>query len=552
MGLSLTFHGAAECVTGFCARLSGDGFNILVDCGMFQGPKTLKALNYEPFPFDAGLIDAVLLTHAHIDHSGMLPKLMRAGFKGPIYATAPTRDLCGVMLADSGGIQESEVRFLNRRNQHRGRPLVEPIYTERDARKTLELFETVKLEEVVDIVPGVRARFWSAGHMLGATSVEVMVGPGDDPARILFSGDLGAGGQEYLHEPTGPVGIDHLVLESTYGDRERKRVDTAERRRLLAEELRQAHAAGGPLLMPTFAVGRAQELLLDILAVMESGDAPQGEIFLDSPLAIEATEVFLERGWNRDTGANPFTQLRHASHLHYLMQPQESDRLEKLRGWHIILAGSGMCDAGRIRRHLKRLLWRRDVTVLITGYQAVGTLGRLLVEGKKLVRIQGEDFQVTARIRTLDVYSAHADATGLVQWAQDRQPIKGQVFLAHGEPPALKGLAERLERAGFYPAKIAIPALDQTFELTRAEAHVVGSGPPRLGPGRAASLDWHNTRADLMARFNARVEDAPSDETRLRLLLALEGLLKDPQDASEPDPAPRSAPDKARIVRGPQ
>ena len=535
MALSLTFHGAAECVTGYCARLSGDGFDVLIDCGMFQGPKTLKALNYEPFPFKVEDVDAVLLTHAHIDHSGMLPKLMKAGYRGPIFATAPTRDLCEVMLADSGEIQEGEVAFLNRRNQHRGRPLVEPVYTARDAKRTMELFERVKFEELIEVAPGVRARFWTAGHMLGAASVEVMVGDGDDVTTILFSGDLGAGGQDYLPDPTGPAGVDHLVVESTYGDRERQRVDTAARRALLAEELRQAHKAGGPLLMPTFAVGRAQELMLDLLAVMEAGDAPRGEIFLDSPLAIEATDVFLERGWNRDTDGNPFTPLRHASNIHYLMKPQESDRLEKLRDWHIILAGSGMCDAGRIRRHLKRLLWRKEVTVLITGYQAVGTLGRLLVEGKKLVRIQGEDFQVRSRIRTLDVYSAHADANGLVEWVQARQPIRGDIFLAHGEPNALDGLAVRLERSGFYPAKLVKPALDQAFDLTRDQAQRIGATPSRLQPGRAATLDWHNARADLLARLAEQLEDAPSDEARLQLLLAVERAMK---AAAKSEPVP--------------
>lgn len=534
MALSLSFHGAAECVTGFCARLSGENFAILIDCGMFQGTKTLKALNYEPFPFDVEGIDAVILTHAHIDHSGMLPKLMKAGYRGPIFATAPTRDLCEVMLADSGEIQEGEVAFLNRRNQHRGRPLVEPVYTARDAKQTMELFERVKFEEVVEIAPGVRARFWTAGHMLGAASVEVMVGEGDDVTTILFSGDVGAGGQDYLPDPTGPAGIDHLVVESTYGDRERQRVDTAERRAMLAEELRQAHKAGGPLLMPTFAVGRAQELLLDLLAVMEAGDAPPGEIFLDSPLAIEATDVFLERGWNRDTEGNPFTPLRHASNLHYLMKPQESDQLEKLRDWHIILAGSGMCDAGRIRRHLKRLLWRKEVTVLITGYQAVGTLGRLLVEGKKLVRIQGEDFQVRSRIRTLDVYSAHADANGLVEWVQARQPIRGEIFLAHGEPAALDGLAKRLERTGFYPAKLITPALDQSFKLGPDQAERIDTSPSRLQPGRAATLDWHNARADLLARLGEQLEGASSDAARLQLLMTVERAMK---EVARPQPA---------------
>ena len=543
MALTLTFHGAAECVTGFCARLSSDDFTLLIDCGMFQGSKTLKALNYEPFPFDVSKVDAVLLTHAHIDHSGMLPKLMRAGYSGPIYATAATRALCEVMLADAGDIQESEVFHLNRRNQQRGRPQVEPVYTARDAANTMDLFRKVKIDDMVDIVPGVKARYWNAGHMLGAASIELIVEVDGETQTLLFSGDLGAGGQDYLPEPTGPSGIDHLVLESTYGDREREAADTVGRRRLLAEELRQAHAAGGPLLMPTFAVGRAQELLLDLLAVMESGEAPRGEIFLDSPLAIEATDVFLERGWNRDTETNSFTKLSHAAHLHYLMKPQESDQLERLRDWHIILAGSGMCDAGRIRRHLKRLLWRPEVTVLISGFQAAGTLGRLLVDGKRLVRIQGDDVRVKARIRVIDVYSAHADAAGLVRWASDRQPIKAQVFLAHGEPGALEGLSERLKAAGFDPARIAIPALDQTFQLSPSGgARLIGARPPRLAPGRAASLDWHNERADLFVRLNARIQEAPSEEARQRLLRALAAVL-DAADAEAGSSYPDTATD---------
>ncbi len=525
MSLTLSFHGAAECVTGFCARLTGEDFDILIDCGMFQGSKTLKALNYKPFPFDIEHIDAVLLTHAHIDHSGMLPKLMKAGYKGPIHATTQTRDLCAVMLADSGQIQESEVFHLNRRNQQRGLDLVEPIYTARDAERAMQLFETVKFDQIFEVAPGVRARFWHAGHMLGAASVEVIIGSGDTAEHILFSGDLGAGGQEYLPEPTGPTNIRHLVLESTYGDREREPSNTTKRRRLLAEELRLAHAAGGPLLMPTFAVGRAQELLLDLLAVMQSGEAPACEIFLDSPLAIEATQVFLEHGWNRDTQYNPFEAITDASNIRNLVKPRESDRLEKLRGWHIVMAGSGMCDAGRIRRHLKRLLSNNDVTVLITGYQAMGTLGRLLVEGKKLVSIQGEEIRVRAAIRVLDVYSAHADATGLVHWAQDRMPISGKIFLAHGEPEGLKGLATRLADAGFAKENIIIPTLDESFKLAGPKAEAVPGAAPRLPAGVAAMMDWHNARADLMARIRTRLEDAPDETARQGLLKALEAAL---------------------------
>jgi len=430
MTARLTFFGAAECVTGSCMLLELAGRRLLIDCGMFQGPKTLKALNYEPFPFAPKSINAVLLTHAHIDHSGLLPKLTRAGFRGPIFATRGTRDLCEVMLADSAGIQESEVRHLNRRNARRGLKTVEPIYDAGDVERTMRLFERVRPGEPLTLAGGLTATWWPAGHLLGAASIQVQTGEGEG-LNLLFSGDLGSGRQPFLPRPTGPRGVDHIILESTYGNRERIDLGLDERRRALTDELHQAKARGGPLLLPTFAVGRAQELILDLLAVMEAEPGLETEIFLDSPLAIEATDVFLRRGWNADTDSNPFEVLRHATRLHHLRRPQESDRLDRLSGWHIILAGSGMCDAGRIRRHLKRLLWRREVTVLMTGFQAAGTLGRLLVEGRRTVRIQGEETRVGARIRTLDCYSGHADATDLVEWLDGRGPLR------HDMPPAL-------------------------------------------------------------------------------------------------------------------
>lgn len=281
------------------------------------------------------------------------------------------------------------MRQLNRRNAQRGLRPVEPIYTGADVDPTLRLFQRVKFGEPTAILEGVQATWWAAGHLLGAASIQVEAGEGEEGLNLLFSGDLGSGRQPFLPAPAGPSGVDHVILESTYGDRERIDLELTARRRALTGELRQAKAAGGPLLLPTFAVGRAQELILDLLAVMEAEPDLAADIFLDSPLAIEATEVFLRRGWNPDSGENPFEPLRHATRLHRLLRPQESDRLERLSGWHVILAGSGMCDAGRIRRHLKRLLWRKEVTVLITGFQAAGTLGRYLVEGRSAVRIQG-------------------------------------------------------------------------------------------------------------------------------------------------------------------
>lgn len=528
MTVTLTFHGAAECVTGSCMLLDTGRVRLLVDCGMFQGPKTLKALNYEPFPFDVAKIDAVLLTHAHIDHSGLLPKLVRAGFRGPIFATRGTRDLCEVMLADAAGIQESEVRHLNRRNDQRGLKRVEPIYTTSDVEPTLRLFETVKFNALHAVENGIEAVWWPAGHLLGAASIEVRIRQDDAPLTLLFSGDVGSGRQPFLVRPSGPVGVDHIILETTYGDRERIDLELSARRRALAAELRAARSAGGPLLMPTFAIGRAQELILDLLAVMEAEPDLATEVFLDSPLAIEATEVFLRRGWNADTGDNPFESLRHATRLHHLLQPQESDRLEQLSGWHVILAGSGMCDAGRIRRHLKRLLWRKEVTVLITGFQAAGTLGRLLLEGRTAVRIQGEDVRVGARIRSLDCYSGHGDATDLVDWLKARGAVAGNVLLNHGEPQTLAAFAARLSGLGY---RLITPRFDQSYALTRDKAELIGHGLARLAPGQAARADWHNERAAFLSDLNSVLQQLPGDAERQTLIRRLEALINThPQD----------------------
>jgi metallo-beta-lactamase family protein len=520
VSLELTFHGAAGCVTGFCARLTSERASVLIDCGMFQGPKTLKALNYESFPFDPGEIDAVLLTHAHIDHSGLLPKLMRAGYKGPILATPGTRDLCAVMLPDAGDIQESEVRHLNRRNEQRGRDRVEPIYTARDAQRTLELFRTVKLGREFQAAPGVTARYWEAGHILGSASIQVTVETAEGPVSLLFSGDLGPGGRDFLPDPEGPSGVDHLILESTYGARARPTLDPAARRRQLARELRDARTAGGPLLIPAFAVERSQELLADLQILTRAGDIPEADIFLDSPLAIEATEVFRQRGWSPVMEANPFEDLRSSGRLMFLKEPWESDRLERLRGWHIILAASGMCDAGRVRKHLKRLLWRQDATVLLPGFQAVGTLGRILADGASSVRIQGEDIMVRARVRSLDIYSGHADQAGLVAWAQARAPVAGRVFLAHGEPEGLEALRDRLAGAGVAADRLVIPELDERFVLSKTGA-VAEPGGARILPAAAARPDWHNARARLMLDLNARLEALPSDAAREAFLESL-------------------------------
>lgn len=523
----LSFYGAAGCVTGACMLLESHKSRVLVECGMFQGTKTLKQLNYGEFPFDAASLDAVLLTHAHIDHSGLLPKLQLAGFEGPIFATAGTRDLCEVLLPDAGSIQEIEVSQLNRRNRHRGGVDLTPIFTSADARDTLTQFQTVHLKEWVSVAPGVRARWWNAGHILGAASIEVELHDDENeaPLRLCFSGDVGPGDRDLADDPDGPSDIDHLIVESTYGGTERKEFDTATRRRILRDELRSAHAAGGPLLIPAFAVERTQELLVDLLALMESTEAPPGQIFLDSPLAIKATDVFLRSG-HRDSGHNPFKGLRESRLLRFTESAAESREIERQRGWHVIIAASGMCDAGRVRGHLRRLLPREDATVLIVGYQAFGTLGRLLLEGRRDVRIQGDEIAVRASIREIDVYSGHADASGLARWVQARTPISGTVFLNHGEPDSLTGMKSRLTADGLPVDRITIAELDQSYRIERnAPAILTAPALPRLTPEALTHLDWHNQRVSFLAAMQEKLNRAPDDKSRERLLKRLDEAL---------------------------
>lgn len=529
MTAKLQFLGAAGCVTGSCMLLETDRARVLIDCGMFQGSKSLKELNYQPFPFSPGGLSVVLLTHAHIDHSGQLPKLVLNGYKGPIFATQGTIDLCRVMLPDSGAIQEMEVETLNRRRQRFGEPAVKPIYTRADAEDTMPHFRSAAFNTWTGVAPGVRARFWNAGHILGSASIEVEVGEGAELQRFLFSGDVGPGGREFAEDPQGPAGVDCLVVESTYGDTERPPLAQDQRRAALKKELLDAHAAGGPLLVPAFAVERTQELIMDLLEAMEAGDAPRGPIFLDSPLAIRASETFLKATRPSD-GSHPFSQLRESSWLRYTESAEESKAIERFKGWHVIVSASGMCDAGRVRHHLKRLLWRPAATVMLIGYQAVGTLGRFLRDGEKRVRIQGEEYQVNARIRTLDIYSGHADAPTLARWVQARAPISGSVFLTHGEPESAAGFQKRLTQLPEIGPRVIVPDLDESFEVPlKGQAKPLTTvTAPRLQPAQSAKLDWHNARAQLLADLNRTISTARSDADREALIARLSKALKSP------------------------
>ncbi|MDP2083512.1 MAG: MBL fold metallo-hydrolase [Pseudotabrizicola sp.] len=523
----LTFHGAARSVTGSCFRLDTDHGAILIDCGMFQGSKTEKELNYRPFPFAPGKIAAVILSHAHIDHSGLLPKLVKHGFSGPIHATPATTDLAGVMLPDSAYIQELEVEQFNRRAARRDRGSVTPIYTAADAAVCLTLFQPHPYDSWFAVLPGLRARFWNAGHLLGSASVEVeMAQAKGEPVRILFSADIGPDYKLLHPDPEAPVGVDYLICESTYGDRDRIDATADRRRQLLRDEVRAAMHPHGALLIPSFAVERAQELISDLGRLISEGALPQIPIYVDSPLATKATRVFAKHHRELEDGAVLMKGLQ-SRHLHFTQTREQSIALDRVQGFHIVIAASGMCDAGRIRHRLKNWLWRDEGTVLFTGFQAVGTLGRILQDGANSVRIQGEEFAVRARIRSLDLYSGHADGTELREWIKERLPIRHQVFLVHGEEPAMAGLAARLD--GIVAASDVLqPKLDESFVLTPDGAQsLTPATPPRISPEKVARLDWHNDVSRLLLEINEGLLASPDEKTRGALIRRLQRALKD-------------------------
>jgi metallo-beta-lactamase family protein len=517
MSVTIQFCGASRTVTGSCYLLETSAGRFLVDCGLFQGQKTLKELNYGAFPFRPADIDAVLLTHAHIDHSGLLPKLVRHGFAGRILATRGTIDLCSYMLPDAGSIQESEVQALNRRNVARGRGEVRPIYTQADAIAALQSFSPVDYEQWIDVIPGVRARFWNAGHLLGSASIEIECideNASGRPMRILASGDVGPDAKLLQPDPDAPSGFDYVICESTYGDRERAATTPDARRRRLAEEVQNAAARRGALLIPAFAVERTQELLVDLIDLMERGDIPAAPVFLDSPLAIRATEVFRRHADSLDPEVD-VRRLLNSPQLRFTETVEESKHIAKLTGFHIVIAASGMCDAGRIRHHLRNWLWNTRATVLLVGFQAQGTLGRFLVDGAKAVRIQGNEIKVAATIRTIDDYSGHADGSELARWIAARRPIHRGLFLVHGEEPAIAGLAERVSERIVPAARVFQPLLDDVYDLSAAVPRPLDAGRRRrLAPETVVALDWHNDMSKLVLDINDRIEAAADDRAR--------------------------------------
>lgn len=467
--MKLQFLGAAQTVTGSSYLIDTGESRVMVDCGMFQGSKAIKERNYGELPVAASEVDALLLTHAHIDHSGLIPKLYKQGFRGTTYCTKGTADLLQVMLPDSGHIQEMEVERKNRKYRRAGKPLLEPIYTAEEARQCMKYFQGVNYGETIKVAPNVKARFANAGHILGSAIIEVWVTKGQKQTKIVFSGDLGNFNQPIIKDPETITEVDVLVIESTYGNRIHK--DKDNRLELLRQTIKDTFQRGGNLIIPAFAVERTQDLLYYLAKLIESREISPRDIYIDSPLAINATDIFCNHPEYYDAETRKLQEKMGGScplylpQLHMALSTEESKELNKIPGGAIIISASGMCDAGRIKHHLKHNLWRPESTVLFVGYQAQGTLGRRILDGAKKVRIHGEEIAVNARIVEIDGFSAHADQEALLQWVGSFSLKPDIVFVTHGEVEASETLARLITRE--YGLRTYVPQWLERVDLSQ-------------------------------------------------------------------------------------
>lgn len=465
----LTFYGAVEGVTGSLYLLQTDKATLLLDCGLFQGRREEEDANEKPLPFDTTTIDAVVLSHAHLDHSGRLPLLVKAGYSGPIYMTRPSCDLIEVLLKDAASLQERDAEWENKRRRRAGKQEVDPLYRLEDVEETLDYCQGIRYHQRINIADGVDVRFLDAGHILGSAIVELYINERGVEKKLVFSGDLGNCQAALLRDPETVEEADILLLESTYGDRDHRSMDeTLQEFEAVIEE---ASENGGNILIPSFAVGRTQEILFRLGELYQAGKLRHQAIYLDSPMAIAVTEIYhrYQDIYNEEDkaaiDATAATKRANQRSLHtflpvlrYSTTTEESIALNKLERGAIIIAGSGMCNGGRIRHHLKHNLWRKQSHVIFVGYQAMGTPGRALVDGANYFKIGGEEVIVRAAIHTMGGFSAHASRTQLVEWLGHFQGTKPRLFLVHGEDGAKQTLAEEVSRHGWHAE---IPGLGQ-------------------------------------------------------------------------------------------
>lgn len=462
----LTFLGAAGTVTGSRHVLEAADGCVLFDCGLFQGERSLRRRNWEPLGVPPESINAVVLTHGHIDHSGWLPRLAREGFRGPVYTSPPTADLLGLLLYDSAKCQMEDAEYANRKGYSKHHPAL-PLYDERDVDRLLSQVNVVERDEWFEAAAGIRCRLHDAGHMLGSSFVEVEADDGERPLRLLFSGDVGRYGAPLYNDPSSPQACDVLVCESTYGDRDHPQIDPLDE---LEGIVNEAVERGGMLLAASFAVGRTQQLVYLLRILMASGRIPKLPVWIDSPMAVEATQVFRQHADEHDLSeahAEGVAESMGAAWVRMAKSADASKAINKEDGPGIVIASSGMMTGGRILHHLKHRLPDRRTTVLVTGYQPKGTRGRSLLDGAKTLRIHGRDVPVAAAVRRLEGLSGHADRHELTRWLQDL-PAPQRVFLVHGESSAARGLADHLRATFGWQA--TIPAIGDSYDLDRTSA----------------------------------------------------------------------------------
>ncbi len=475
--MKVTFCGATKTVTGSNFLVEGAGKKFLVDCGLYQGGAKDEIKNEEPFPYNINEIDFMLLTHAHIDHSGRIPKLYKEGYRNPIYATNATCDLCAIMLPDSGHIQETETEWKNRKRIRRGEEELVPIYDAETAAKSLELFKGEPYDQIIELDDDIHVRFNDAGHMLGSSTIEIWIRENGENKKIVFSGDLGNNDIPLLAEPTMIQDADFLVMESTYGNR--LHIKNENKAKTFINIVTDTIKNGGTVVIPSFAVGRTQEILYELNKIKDSeDDSPEFErkyrllmntpVYVDSPLAISATEVFKENMdlFDEETqelikrGDNPLE----FPGLKFTQTVEESKALNESDESAIIISASGMCEVGRIKHHLKHNIWNPKNTILFVGYQAPGTLGRKIVDGAKTVKIFGEEVAVNARVEYIEGYSGHADQAGLLHFVDSFVKKPNYIFLVHGEEESQKVLRDKINENFDLP--VSIPDYCESFDLT--------------------------------------------------------------------------------------
>ena len=461
--MHIRFLGAARTVTGSCYLLTLPKVKVLVDCGFVQGASDSRDRNREPFAFDPKEIALVFLTHAHLDHSGLIPRLVQEGFRGRVITTAATGDLLAPMLLDSAKIQENDAERQSRRSLRKGGEPVAPLYTTKDVQKVLPRIIRAKYGEVRDTGKGVRYRFLDAGHILGSGSLALWLKENGGEKKIIFSGDIGKKGNPIINDPTLATEADYVVMESTYGDRLHKNAtDTAQE---LAEVVTTTFAKGGNILIPAFAIGRTQDVLYLLNRLVREGRLPKLTVHIDSPLAKKATTIYLSHPDLYDEEAKRLIAggtIGDSIAIRFTQSVKESMALNKVRSGAIIVAGSGMCEGGRIGHHLKHNLWRPECSIVFVGFQARGTRGRQIVDGAKEITVWGEEIAVRARVWTIGGFSAHGDQKELLAWLSAFKS-KPTVFVTHGEEKAALNFAELVRTT--YGFTTHVPELGQQFEL---------------------------------------------------------------------------------------